>query len=671
MKNLLFIFMISIAFFTGCGDDTANTVNKEPSYKAGAYMVFNTEKGDIPYPNNILFSKSTDGTLNIPINPSATDVNVKRALNKLDGFSTTSPITIGFDGNISSSTLASGIKVYEVNTTTSAKTAGVPMVKSITKELSFGFDYVATIAHDKIVILPLRPLKSHQNYMVVLTTNITDTQGNPIAPDIASAMLIQTTPLVDDKGNHTTLAIETAKKLEFMRQLTQPMLTCIEKQEGIDKKDIVTVWSFQTQTIGAVAQAFSDANLSAMMSLQDTNLTSADMVHTMLKNAEVYVGTLANLPYYLADANSTHSTAPLTESFVFDTTTQLPKKQSTRTIPVLATIPKDFSMPKNGWPVVIFQHGITQNRTNLLAICESFASVGYAAVAIDLPLHGIVDTTNKLYMGKLERTFNLDLINNLTNEAKPDGKIDPSGIHYINLKALLTSRDNIRQTTSDLIALKNSFGFVVAKDGTKFDPTQVAFVGHSLGTMAPFGFFTHAKLESVSLAMTGGGIAELLNNSPVFGPIIADALAQVGVIKGTDAYNQFILATQTALDDADPINYAIKVGKKQKIFSIEVVGGNGNLSDQVIPNNVATAPLAGSDPLLKYLDATTLKGNATDHVKPNKVARYTIGNHNSILDPTASLGATINMQIQTAAFVQSKGSFITITNTSILNTNYK
>jgi len=677
MRNLFFSFTVGLFLvaFSGCGSsDEATTVTVQAPYEAGAYVVFDSANGDIPYPNNILFAGSTDGTLNIPVDPSSSDAPIKEALNTLDGFSTSSPISVSFNGDINASTLISGLKVYEIDAVASEKTGGVPLITSIKQELHFMRDYVTTVSGNKIVILPIRPLKSHQNYMVILTKGITDNNANPIAPDVASELLLQTSPLIDQNGNHTALSVEDATKLEAIRQLTQAMIGYAVAQGGLNQEDIVAAWSFQTQTIGAVATAFSDANISAKMEIADTKYTSKDMIGSpyMKGNAEVYAGVLKEVPYYLAAATNTHDTAPLTKSFVFENASSLPEQNATLTIPVLVTVPKGITMPANGWPVVIFQHGITQNRTNLLAISEALASVGYAAVAIDLPLHGIADSTNPLYMGDLERTFNLDLINNDTSAPGPDGKIDPSGTHYINLASLLTSRDNMRQTTSDLIALKNSFGNVVAQDGTKFDASQVAFVGHSLGTMAPFGFFAHADLESVTLAMPGGGIAELLNNSAAFGPLIEAGLAQKGVIKGTAAYAAFMLSTQTILDDADPINYAMEVGVKQKIFAIEVVGdeATGNLPDQVIPNNVPTAPLSGTDPLVNYLQAETLVGNTRDVIAPNKTARYNVGNHSSILDPTESPEATASMQTQTAFFVSTKGEFILIYDENLLNMDY-
>jgi pimeloyl-ACP methyl ester carboxylesterase len=63
---------------------------------------------------------------------------------------------------------------------------------------------------------------------------------------------------------------------------------------------------------------------------------------------------------------------------------------------------------------VIFQHGITLNRTVMFSMADSFAQAGFAVVAIDLPLHGITDTANPFYQGpghpfgNNERHFNMD-----------------------------------------------------------------------------------------------------------------------------------------------------------------------------------------------------------------------------------------------------------------------
>jgi hypothetical protein len=198
----------------------------------------------------------------------------------------------------------------------------------------------------------------------------------------------------------------------------------------------------------------------------------------------------------------------------------------------------------------------------------------------------------------------------------------------------------------------------------------VAFVGHSLGTIASFGFLKHTDLESVTLAMPGSGIAQLLNNSKTFGPIIEMGLASKGIMKGTSAYDAFMLATQTVVDDRDPINYANDTGDKQHVFIIGAKGdGAGTPSDLVIPNFVTTAPLSGTRPLVIHMHASDL--NLTNApglipVQGNVVSCFTQGGHSSILDPKVSPAATTEMQKQTASFTASAGNAIQVTDLSVL-----
>ena len=73
---------------------------------------------------------------------------------------------------------------------------------------------------------------------------------------------------------------------------------------------------------------------------------------------------------------------------------------------------------------------------------------------MDLPLHGVTDTTQvPIYQASNEQTFNLDLIVNSSGAAGPDGVIDPTGTHFINLSYPLASRDNLRQGVVNLLAL--------------------------------------------------------------------------------------------------------------------------------------------------------------------------------------------------------------------------
>ena len=671
MLRVSLLALISLIFL-GCGNNDATSVKVNNTTDAGAYVVFDSTGGDIPYPNNILFAGSTDGTLNIPYNETDADAAVKFALNALDGFSTTSPISIGFTGEINSTTLATGLKVYKASTTV---ISGVPFVISIDANLTFGLDYIATTSGNKIVVLPLKPLDANQSYIVLLTKTITDNSAKPIAPDIASELLLSTTALIDGTGNHTSLSDADATTFEGIRQATQQMITlALGQDSSLTRANIVSAWSFKTQSIGNFFTAVKDANLSGTLTVGSAGINTSTVGG--FGKADIWVGALSNLPYYLGTPSTSNPTAPLTSSFI-DTNgsaifTGMPHLDSNKIVPILMTKPNASSTAvANGatapWPIVIFQHGITQNRTNVLAVADALADAGYATISMDLPLHGLDNNSTGL-MTNYERTFDVDYVNNTTGAAGPDGVIDTSGTHYINLASLLTSRDNIRQSASDLLALKNAISGL-----NDINNSRIAFVGHSLGTIASFGFLSQNTMESVTLAMPGGGIAELLNNSAAYGPVIEAGLASKGVIKGTSAYSSFMLATQTILDDADPINYTSNVASKQsnKIFAIEVVGTDSSNSDQVIPNSVATAPLAGTEPLVVYMGTTNLTASSA----PAKTARYIAGHHSSILRPNAVSGetptateiaVTTDMQTKMATFVASKGTLIPLGDSSLL-----
>ncbi len=393
--------------------------------------------------------------------------------------------------------------------------------------------------------------------------------------------------------------------------------------------------------------------------------------------ADVYIGTL-EVPYYLTAPSPTDPTAALTQYWTGLDGTPLtwfnpePVATGSQTIPLLMTVPNAASIagdtpPAGGWPVVIFQHGITADRSSMLAIADSLADAGFVVVAIDLPLHGITDSSNDLHadnttqFAETERTFYLDLVDNVTLEPGPDGVIDESGQHFINLQSLLTSRDNLRQSVADLLVLRSSLAGIGSPE---LNTTEVHFVGHSLGGIVGTVYLAlEQDIVSASLAMPGGGIARLLEGSATFGPVIQDALAANGLVPGTSEYNTFLVVAQTAMDAGDPINFAVTAAADHPIHMIEVVGGGGNLPDQVVPNSVPGAPLSGTEPLAAMMGLASI---ITTTSGVDGIVRFSAGDHRSLLVPTASPAATVEMQSEVAGFLASGGSTIVITDPSVI-----
>jgi len=395
--------------------------------------------------------------------------------------------------------------------------------------------------------------------------------------------------------------------------------------------------------------------------------------------ANVYAGSLT-LPYYLT--NGTTPTDPLSKFWQGASGSNLTQfntiavKTSDETVPLLLSIPKTGSAP---WPVVIFQHGITSDRTAMLAIADALASAGFATVAIDMPLHGL-PVGHPLRFGP-ERTFDLDFVDNTTGAAVPDTIADTSGTHYINLTNLAVTRDNVRQSSADLFAL---FDALATMDydgdsnvgGADFDTSNVYFVGHSLGAMVGIPFLAlEPGVKDAVLGMPGSGIPKLLDGSASFGPVISAGLADSGVIKGSADYESFMGAAQTLMDSGDPANYASGAASGRGLLLFEVIGdGGSNLPDQVIPINVLAdapagtipAPLSGTDPLAALLGLT--RYSSTNNAGSDQLAqiRFTAGDHRSLLDPTANATVTSVMQTAAAAFLASDGLSVTVSNTAVV-----
>ena len=99
---------------------------------------------------------------------------------------------------------------------------------------------------------------------------------------------------------------------------------------------------------------------------------------------------------------------------------------------------------------------------------------------------------------------------------------------------------------------------------------------------------------------------------------------------------------------------------------MEVVGdGNTGTDDQVIPNAVSTAPLAGTEPWTSLQGLNAVKD--TGAVGGSKgVIRFTAGTHGSLLDTTSSAVTTQTMQQAMASFAASAGTAISITSNSTI-----
>lgn len=637
------------------------SANANATSGSAAVARFDPRNGVIPQTNDLLLAGTTDGTLNIPTatitNPG--QLGLVNNLNTLDGFGLTAPITAAFGASLKASSLqlGSSVRVFEVR-----KDAATQAITGVTREVTASelFATAAGAAQDTLALVPLTPLKESTSYLVVLTNGIRGADDRAASSDSAYLLAKSTTALTGEYA-----------ALEPLRQLINNQ-EAVAASQGVNAASIVLSWSFTTQSVTPVLTALQTQAAAGSIAISPALGATNTFVPALAGKANVHIGTLA-VPYYLTAPSSANPTAPLTTfwtgaagSFLtrFNPT---PQATSTQTIPVLLSVPNASAAaggtpPASGWPVVIFQHGITRNRQDLLAVADTLADAGYVGVAIDLPLHGVTEDTNPLradvnpaFANDVERTFNLDVQNASTGTAGADGIIDTSGTHFINLSSLPTSRDNIRQGIADLLVLRRSLGNISA---VRLNTAQVGFVGHSLGGIVGTGYLAvESTATPASLVTTGGGIARLLDGSERFGPVIQAGLGNVGLTPGSAAYDAYMVVAQTVLDAADPVVLGARAAAAHPVHMIEVLG------DKVIPNRVANAPLSGTEPLASVMQLSSRTATAAG---ADGMVRFNSGEHGSVLDPTASMAVTVEMQRQIAAFQLARGAAITLTDTSVI-----
>lgn len=713
--RLLYLLGMFAAVLAGCGGNTGSdravpappATNDDGSITTGIITAnFDPTSGVIPFPNNLLLLGTTDLTLNIPVADPTDFGDPQVALNALDGFSTVAPWSTSFSVAVNPATVIPGstVRLFEVQLVT-----GNIAVQSVVRELTPGVEFVATLSSvdpdgATVAILPLQPLKELTAYMAVLTDGITDTRGNNVTPSQAYFVGKRTSPLVDANGNSTDplLPQASAVALEPLRQIINTQEAAAASQ-GIDPSRIVLSWTMTTQSITPVLSLLRSIAQPVPTTLAFSGLTTGAVVPGSPGIADLFVGVIS-LPYYLGIPTPTNPILPLTrfwqaepgayvppfDQFGLDPTSThvtvanpFPVQTGVQTVPVLMTVPNAASgrtKPAAGWPLVIFQHGITRNRSDVLAIADTLASQGFAVVAIDQPLHGITDTDPTdpaqplaaLYIentpfGPLanERTFDLDLANNATGAPGPDGQIDGSGTWTINLSSLLTSRDNLRQAQADLSVLAvTAPGMDIDGDAVgDFDSASVSFVGQSLGSIVGIPFLAvEPTVSTALLSVPGGGIAQMLNGSDTFGPRIRAGLAAAaGLQPGTSDFEAFLGAAQTAVDSADPINWGAVTAATNAVLLHEVIG------DTVIPNAVATAPLSGTEPLFRIMDLDILNATTQDAAGLRAALRFVPpASHGSLLDPTTSPAATAEMQGEMASFIVSRGNAVQVANPSVI-----
>jgi Pla-1/cef family extracellular lipase len=655
--------------------------------------------------------------------------------------------------------------------------------------LTFGVDYVTklTDSGDGIMVIPIKPFEPGVTYLTALTDNIVMSDGRSLQPSSSYTLLSSSSPLVTPSqinlqeviNSYESIASEGTSK---DRIIYTAAMTIQSVGAVMNTIKLLLLDKLKTQTAPAlvvpdqdmvtVAQVLnpSDPNALApfqavqylrgsiqlpMYSKEPLDKNISDLADTYWKAGcdngaliaaikEVnpdFTGLKAGKNDAICDAVSDGALRDfgLDQSRFLTKVNNVPNIERDATVPVQITKPiaqllPGVDMPETGWPVVILQHGITTTKESLLGLTLALSNAGFATVAIDHPMHG-------------ERGLDID-DDGVDDFNATRGK--GSVLSYMNFTSLLVARDNLRQSSADLLALRVGLNALVANPGLGINPTDVSYFGHSLGSIVGPNFVANAnkpfsdaeknkifngnsediaraqaafKINAVGLASGGSGIVNFLIESGSFGAFVKGSVVAAAGNLTSKAFmafvasdeikndckieseliecayklyekqlmeagdtatlasiqsilSQFSTVAQSALDSADPVNYAFTINALKTPTYLNVVTGGvaGNLPDAVIPPSTAL-PLSGTLPMAQLMGMTTATETQMGEPK-NYVVKFSQGHHGSILttDFISAVGGTAEghamttaeMQTQLATFLATKGAMLPINNEAVI-----
>jgi Pla-1/cef family extracellular lipase len=610
------LFLLAGLFLVSCGggnssSQTITDVRPDASVTPASRIVFDAGAGDIPLPSDLLFSGTSDGTLEMPDETAGRAAgsidygNPAVALGGADGWSPILPMQVSLnmvDGATVDATTVNGSTVVMIQTVTPptdgsgagcipvepfiSLSPGLPC--GVVAPLTYGVDYVAVAGADSITIAPLSPLDAKTTYVVGILDGVMDSRGEAV---LASTQYEQVT------RSDVDIDFPSLDSLQDAVNLYEAIIDLGTGGDGSAPADALFTAAWTTASVGDVVGT-------ATTVLAATPPSIADVTSAGVTVAAAFVGLglldpvdAATSPLALADLYSAEVTLPYYSGTPEDGSDPLTDNWAARCDNPLAIggaaaagLLPDPVEPNNSICAAINSalgdYGLDTERhltkynpvpavrdSVTLEVQITVPNAGTAFAAGPWPVvimqHGITaDKEGMLAIsGALASagfaTFAIDhplhgsrgLESALTGEEANAGT---DATAYMNLSYLLVTRDNERQSIADLLGLRMAIGNSIggALTDANFDTTNVHFLGMSLGGISGTGFTAQANslglgldIQSAALVVPGGGLAALLIESPSFGSLIqGSVLAGSGTTLG-NAFIGFIGTNATCAGD--------------------------------------------------------------------------------------------------------------------------
>lgn len=639
---LVFLASWATSGIAACGDDDGMIPDAGPDGGVlGTHPTFAPTAdpmpfGAVPWPDDLYLDvdgrvalgtyPNEDQTL-IPEYPQA----LRESMTHLDGFGLVAPAFFGIEGEIDPSSLPASTADSLLDEASAFMLDVDPGSPTTLERVPARAVWDARAR--RIVVRPAdgHPLAPGRLYAAVLTTAIRDSMGMPLDPAPTFARL-------RDAENRPEDPLEA----EIHERYT-PVLASLASA-GTPRETVAALAVFRTQTVTSGLDLAREAvHRVGAPTITIDEVLSDDALDVRLGVPEPYVSGLD------AEGGVAHANIRWLIHGSFDAPNFLDAREGVHgrferaedglIVKRMDRVTFSLALPMNAASAamrpIVFQHGITAERSDMLGVADVLCAAGYAVIAIDAPYHGL-----RSQLG------DNDVVNRFTGEEGPDGFGDNSGAAVIVDFAGLTEirgdlidfhpfyfRDALRQAVADLmstvLALRESDWSVVGEEEDalaelRFSEEPVGFIGYSLGGIIGSMFVaTEPDIGAAVLAVTGGSVIHLVAQSPSFnGAYIPQLFPLLGLsvdaIDYEDLHPSFYAEMglwQMLFDRGDPVTYGPRLARSEANVLMMMA------RDDETVNNVNTESLAraANIPILDappaYVDLAManvpLRGNAT------------------------------------------------------------
>jgi dienelactone hydrolase len=608
---------VRVASLLGClllalaacgGDDTPPLPAITPAYNLTAGPM---ALGAIPWPDDLY--RDADGRVDVSGLPGIAGrgdadflESLRTSLLEIDGFGQVTPVFFTLTGAIDPASLPATTEASTSDRASAFLIDVDPASEAPLARIPVEARWMA--ARSLLILRPAdgHPLREGGAYAAVVTTGVLTESGAPLAANPAFAV-------IRDAVSRPADATAAAAWNEY-----SPVLATLESG-GLPRARVSALAVFHVQTVTndlgdarevvhavaspvatVVDSVVGQTALDARLGVPSEPLAGLDVpggvLHTHVR-AMVH-GTIPS-PSFSSPSPGVHG------RFTRDAAGALVVKR-TEDVPFTLFVPEAADI--SALPIVIYQHGLGNDRSSALAIVDTCAEAGWAVVAIDAPYHGLRAAGTSP-----------DYENRFTGEAVPDGFGDSTGVGVVlDFTGIsddagelvrfspLYFRDALRQAVVDLMSLTHTLrngdltqvreadaslstlGFAPA-------PARIAFVGVSLGGIIGTTFAAmEPDVGAALLNVTGGSITRFVAASPTYAtgylPILLSSFGLRRAI-ATDPDDPIYFypeaaVWQTLFDRGDSIGYARTLRDRNVDVLMQMA-----LDDEGV-NNVATESLA-------------------------------------------------------------------------------